>query len=178
MLSWIGVHWCSVDFNHYFGVSKCFGLSTCFGLTKKGVLNMIQKKIHGYPHRLQSSLPPNRHGPPRRWRLSISLRFAITLGRLRRMYLGSRLEKRPPWGLFGSGIPTNHLIGTPWKPKQKHHHCEPFILDDLCISPQKMGKFSGWPHEHPGIAMIGVKIVCSKCQKNTFKQPTVPTPKP
>lgn len=166
------------DFNHYFGISKRFGINQKGfpGITEDSTWKFLdeKQKIHWISTQGQSRPTANRHLPPQRWRLSISLRFAITLGRLRVMYLGSRWKT--PWG-FGSGIPTT-IIGTPWN--LTYHHCEPFILDDLCYPQTKIAAShpAGWPHEHSGSATIGVKIVCSKCQKNTFKQPTVPTPKP
>lgn len=86
-------------------------------------------------------VPATKPPPPRRWRLSISLRFAITLGRLRVMYLGSRLENAGR-GVWKWKEPTT-IVGTPWKPNE-HHHCEPFMILRSLLSPKKKcAEFSG-----------------------------------
>ena len=171
-LVFIGVYWCSLDFNHYFGVFQTFWT--------------YQKGIPGNHRRFHLEIPRwkkqkrsmdiHTGPPPRRWRLSISLRFAITLGRLRVMYLGSCWKT--PWGLEVEFQPPLLECLETWPTTIVNHS---WFLD-LCYPQKKMGEShpAGWPHEHSGIRHC--YNWCSSFVRNArripFEQPTVPTRKP
>ena len=160
----IGVHWCLLVLIGLQPLLRCFQM---FWTYQKRSPYMILKKyswISTQAPVVPATKPPRTSAKVKTFDIST---LCDNSWKASDDVPGKPIGKTPAVG-FGSGTyqpPLLECLENPTKNTTIVNHAFWMIF---AIPKQKLTEFSGWPHEHSGIAIIGVKIVCSKCQKNTL----------
>lgn len=163
MLSWIGVHWCSLVFIGAHWTSTTTSVfPNVLDLPKKESLYDF-KKISMDIH-TGSSRPC--HQTATDLRKGEDFRYLYALRQLLEGFGWCTWEadwKNAGRGVWKWNLPTT-IVGMPWKPNQKHHHCEPCILDDLCY-PQTKIDWIFW------LATWAFRHCYNWCENRLFEMP-------